>query len=223
MHEDSFRAIEAGAAVVTASGRLARVLRQEFDFRQKADLRSVWRTPDILPFDAFLGRAWREWVFSGATADPPALLEPLQEQFVWEQVICDSPEGESLLRIPETAAQAARAMGVKVYTIAAGVRGEAPIPVTDAFGNKRLAMAQVDVDEDTLKKIAAETGGKFFRATDTESLKNIYAEIDRLEKTTHQLKKFEHHTELFAWAVVPALAVLGIGVGLGHTRFRRLP
>src|SRR5437763_702101 len=109
MHEDSFRAIEAGAAVVTASRRLARVLRQEFDFRQKADLRSVWRTPDILPFDAFLGRAWREWVFSGATADPPALLEPLQEQFVWEQVICDSPEGESLLRIPETAAQATEA------------------------------------------------------------------------------------------------------------------
>ena len=125
--------------------------------------------------------------------------------------------------IPETAAQAAKAMGVKVYTIAAGVRGEAPIPVTDAFGNKRLAMARVDVDEETLKKIAAETGGKFFRATDTESLKNIYAEIDRLEKTTHQLKKFEHHTELFAWAVVPALAVLGAGIGLAQTRFRRLP
>jgi Ca-activated chloride channel family protein len=125
--------------------------------------------------------------------------------------------------IPETAAQAAKAMGVKVYTIAAGVRGETPIPVTDAFGNKRLAMAKVDVDEDTLKKIATETGGKFFRATDTESLKNIYAEIDRLEKTTHQLKKFEHHTELFTWAVMPALAVLGIGIGLGHTRFRRLP
>jgi Ca-activated chloride channel homolog len=125
--------------------------------------------------------------------------------------------------IPETAAQAAKAMGIKVYTIAAGARGEAPIPVTDAFGNKRLAMAQVDVDEETLKKIAAETGGRFFRATDTESLKNIYAEIDRLEKTTHHLKKFEHHTELFAWAVVPVLAVLGMGIGLGHTRFRRLP
>jgi Ca-activated chloride channel family protein len=125
--------------------------------------------------------------------------------------------------MPETAAQAAKALGVKVYTIAAGVRGEAPIPVTDAFGNKRLAMAQVDVDEDTLKKIAAETGGKFFRATDTQSLKNIYVEIDRLEKTTHQLKKFEHHTELFAWAVIPALAFLGTGISLGHTRFRRLP
>jgi len=125
--------------------------------------------------------------------------------------------------LPATAAQAAKALGVKVYTIGAGIRGEAPIPVTDAFGNKRLAMARVDVDEDTLQNIAAETGGKFFRATDTQSLKNIYAEIDRLETTTHQLKKFEHHTELFAWAVVPALALFGAGLGLGHTRFRRLP
>ena len=125
--------------------------------------------------------------------------------------------------MPETAAQAAKALGVKVYTIGAGVRGEAPVPVTDAFGNKRLAMAKVDVDEDTLKKIADETGGKFFRATDTKSLQDIYAEIDRLEKTTHQLKKFEHHSELFALAVFPALGLLGLGVGLEHTRFRRLP
>lgn len=125
--------------------------------------------------------------------------------------------------LPTTAAQAAKALGVKVYTIGAGVRGEAPIPVTDAFGNKRLAMARVDVDEDTLQNIAAETGGKFFRATDTQSLKNIYAEIDRLETTTHQLKKFAHQTELFAWAIVPALALFGAGIGFGHTRFRRLP
>jgi Ca-activated chloride channel family protein len=125
--------------------------------------------------------------------------------------------------IPETAAQAAKALGVKVYTIGAGVRGEAPVPVTDAFGNKRLAMAKVDVDEDTLRKIADETGGKFFRATDTDSLTRIYDEIDRMEKTTHQLKKFEHHSELFAFAVVPALALLGAGLGLEQTRFRRLP
>jgi ATP-dependent helicase/nuclease subunit B len=109
MQEDCFRAIEAGATVVTASQRLARVLRQEFDFRQKARARSVWRTPDILPLDAFLGRAWREWVLTGANPSPPALLDTLQEQFVWEQVIRDSPEGDSLLRIPETAAQAMEA------------------------------------------------------------------------------------------------------------------
>lgn len=125
--------------------------------------------------------------------------------------------------LPATAAQAAKALGVKVYTIAAGARGEAPIPVTDAFGNKRLAMAQVDVDEGTLKKIAEETGGQFFRATDTESLKDIYAEIDRMEKTTHRLKRYENQSELFAWAVLPALGLLGSGLALNHTRFRRLP
>jgi Ca-activated chloride channel homolog len=124
---------------------------------------------------------------------------------------------------PPTAAEAAKALGVKIYTIGAGVRGEAPIPVTDAFGNKRLAMAKVDVDEDALQKIAAETGAKFYRATDTASLKQIYAEIDRLEKTTHTMKKFESRHELFAWTVVPALCLLGTALGLEQTRFRRLP
>jgi Ca-activated chloride channel family protein len=124
---------------------------------------------------------------------------------------------------PATAAEAAKVLGVKVYTIGAGARGEAPIPVTDAFGNKRLAMAKVDVDEATLEKIAAETGAKFYRATDTASLKQIYAEIDRLEKTTHTMKKFESRHELFAWTVVPAICLLGTALGLEQTRFRRLP
>lgn len=124
---------------------------------------------------------------------------------------------------PEIAAEAAKALGVKVYTIGAGAKGEAPVPVKDAFGQQRLVMAKVDVDEATLSKIAQETGGKFFRATDTDSLKNIYAEIDRLEKTTRTVKKFERHTELFAWAVGPALLLLAAGLGLEQTRFRRLP
>lgn len=125
--------------------------------------------------------------------------------------------------LPETAAQAAKALGVKVYTIGVGVRGEAPMPVTDPFGNRRLAMMKVDVDEDTLKKVAEETGGSFFRATDTESLEKIYAEIDRMEKTTHELKKFESQSELFPWAAIPALALIGLSIGLNQTRFRRLP
>ncbi|MEI7940724.1 MAG: VWA domain-containing protein [Verrucomicrobiota bacterium] len=124
---------------------------------------------------------------------------------------------------PQTAAEAARAMGVKVYTIAAGSQGEAPVPVKDQFGNQRIAMAKVEVDEVTLKKIAEETGGKFFRATDTDSLKQIYASIDRLEKTTHHVKKFEKYHELFAFAVVPGLLLLGLTLGLEQTRFRRLP
>ena len=149
----------------------------------------------------------------------------LRDQPGKSKVIVLLTDGENNMGrvMPETAAQAAKALGVKVYTIAAGVRGEAPMPVKDGFGNKRLVIAKVDVDEDMLKKIADETGGKFFRATDTESLKHIYGEIDRMEKTTHQLKKFESHTELFAWALLPALALLGTGLGLQQTRYRRLP
>ena len=124
---------------------------------------------------------------------------------------------------PQTAAEAAKAMGVKVHTIGAGAQGEAPVPVKDQFGNQRIVMAKVDVDEAALKKIAQETGGKFFRATDTDSLKNIYAEIDRMEKTTHSVKKFEKYHELFALAVVPGLMLLGLPLGLEQTRFRRLP
>ncbi len=71
---------------------------------------------------------------------------------------------------PLLAAEAAKALGVKVYTIGAGVRGEAPMPVKDDFGNTHIVMIPSDVDEDTLGKIAQETGGQFFRATDTEKL-----------------------------------------------------
>ncbi len=124
---------------------------------------------------------------------------------------------------PAAAAEAAQALGVKVYTIAAGVRGEAPVPMKDEFGNTQLVMAKVDVDEETLQKIAAETGGKFYRATNTDSLKHIYAEINGLEKSTQTIHRFERYHELFAWALIPALGVLGLAVGLEQTLYRRLP
>ncbi|HZM05193.1 MAG TPA: VWA domain-containing protein [Candidatus Saccharimonadales bacterium] len=124
---------------------------------------------------------------------------------------------------PAAAAEAAKALGVKVYTIAAGVRGEAPVPVKDSFGNTQLVMSKVDVDEETLQKIATETGGKFFRATDTDSLKHIYAEINTMEKSKETIHKFEHYQDLFPWALIPALGVLGLSVGLEQTRYRRLP
>ena len=124
---------------------------------------------------------------------------------------------------PLLAAQAAKALGVKIYTIGAGVRGNAPFPVKDQFGNTHIEMIPADVDEDTLGKIAAMTGGKFFRATDTQKLDDTYAEIDRMEKTARTVKKYEHVSELFAWAVVPGLLVLGTCFWLEQTRFRRLP
>jgi Ca-activated chloride channel homolog len=124
---------------------------------------------------------------------------------------------------PLAAAEAAKAMGIKVYTIGVGVRGEAPIPVRDAAGNRRLVMAKVDVDEKTLQAIADQTGGKFYRATDTDSLRQIYEQINRLEKSAQTVQKFEHTEELYPYAVIPALAILGISLLLQQTRLRRLP
>jgi Ca-activated chloride channel family protein len=124
---------------------------------------------------------------------------------------------------PIAAAEAAKALGVKIYTIAVGVRGEAPIPVKDDLGNTELVMAKVDVDEKTLQAVSALTGGSFYRATDTDSLNRIYDQINRLEKTTEVTQRFEHYQELYNWALLPAIALLGLGFGLDTTRFRRLP
>jgi Ca-activated chloride channel family protein len=124
---------------------------------------------------------------------------------------------------PSAAAEASRAMGVKIYTIGVGIRGLAPIPLRDQAGNVRVIMDKVDVDEKTLQMVADETGGKFYRATDTDSLREIYAEINRLEKTTQSVQKFERYDELYAWALIPAAGLLAIGLLLSHTRFRRLP
>jgi Ca-activated chloride channel homolog len=124
---------------------------------------------------------------------------------------------------PLAAAEAARALGVKVYTIGVGVRGKAPVPVRDEAGHMRLIMAEVDVDEKTLQTVADQTGGKFYRATDTDSLQKIYEQINRLETSAQTVQKFEHYDELYAWALVPALGILGLGFILQQTRYRRLP
>jgi Ca-activated chloride channel homolog len=124
---------------------------------------------------------------------------------------------------PIAAAEAAKAMGVKVYTIGVGVRGKAPIPVKDEAGRLHLIMAQVDVDEKTLQAVAEMTGGKFYRATDTDSLQKIYEQINRFEKSAQTVQKFEHVEELYPWALIPALGILGLGLILQQTRLRRLP
>jgi Ca-activated chloride channel homolog len=124
---------------------------------------------------------------------------------------------------PLSAAEAAKALGVKIYTIGVGVRGKAPIPVRDEAGRMRLIMAKVDVDEKTLQTVADLTGGKFYRATDTDSLQEIYAQINRLERTAQTVQKFERYEELYPWALIPSLALLGLSMTLQQTRYRRLP
>ena len=124
---------------------------------------------------------------------------------------------------PLAAAEAARALGVKVYTIGVGVRGKAPIPARDESGKMHIVMATVDVDEKTLQAVASETGGLFYRATDTDSLQKIYEQINRYETSAQSVDKFEQVEELYRWVLYPALGLLGLAVLLQLTRFRRLP
>ena len=124
---------------------------------------------------------------------------------------------------PALAAKAAAALGIKVYTIAIGAEGRAPIPVVDDAGRKRIVMGDVEVDEQTLRGIADTTGGAFFRATDTDSLVAIYSRIDALEKTTRTMNRIERRDERFGWAAFPAAALLLAELGLGATALRRTP
>jgi Ca-activated chloride channel homolog len=124
---------------------------------------------------------------------------------------------------PLTAAEAAQALKIKVYTIGVGMRGMAPMPIF--FGGQRIGerMEPVDIDEDTLQKVANLTGGKYYRADNTARFQAIYAEIDKLEKTEKEVKKFSQHKELFAWAITPGLGLILLETLLRHTLFRRLP
>jgi len=124
---------------------------------------------------------------------------------------------------PLTAAEAAKTLGIKIYTIGAGTRGEAPVPVRDAFGRTHLQTMKVDIDEEMLSAVASATGGQSYRATDTDSLKEIYASINQLEKSTRKLKKYQQYEELYLWFLVPGLGILLLELVLRQTRFRRLP
>jgi Ca-activated chloride channel family protein len=124
---------------------------------------------------------------------------------------------------PMTAAEAAQALGVKVYTIGVGTRGTAPMPMRDMFGRKVYRQVEVDIDEETLTKIAEKTGGKYYRADNADTLRKIYDEIDEFEKTEAEVKKYVRVEELFPWAVLPGLFLLLFEVLLNHTVWRRLP
>ena len=126
---------------------------------------------------------------------------------------------------PLTAAEAAQALGVKVYTIGVGTRGVARMAVgTNPFtGQKVYQQVPVDVDEDTLTTISKMTGGKYYRADSTTTLQGIYADIDKLEKTEAEVKKFLHYDELYHWFLLPGLFLLLLEVILTHTVWRKLP
>ena len=124
---------------------------------------------------------------------------------------------------PLTAAEAAQTLGVKVYTIGVGIQGEAPMPARDVFGRKGYQMVPVDIDEKTLQQIADMTKGRYYRADNAEKFQAIYSEIDKLEKSEAEVKKFAEHKELYAWLLSPGLALLLLEAILRQTVFRRLP
>ena len=126
---------------------------------------------------------------------------------------------------PLTAAEAAEALKVKVYTVGVGIKGMAPTPVgRDPFTGKIVFKPRpVDIDEDTLKEISKRTGGKYYRADSTETLRTIYDEIDNLEKTEVEVKRFVRVEELFPFVVLPGLVILLLEIILANTVWRRLP
>ncbi len=130
---------------------------------------------------------------------------------------------------PTTAAKIAEALGVRVYTIGVGKKGGAPIPVDHPVYGKIYArnpdgsLLLTKIDEEALTGIADISGGQYFRATDAEALRKIYAQILELERTKFQVKQFERAHEYYRWAAFPALALLLLEIGLAWTRLRVLP
>ncbi|MGD8867265.1 MAG: VWA domain-containing protein [Gemmatimonadales bacterium] len=124
---------------------------------------------------------------------------------------------------PGTAAQMAQALGVKVYTIGAGGRGTARVPIDDPYFGRRYVQMRVDIDEAALQQIAELTGGRYFRATDRESLENIYADIDELETTEIEVEHFTRYGELFRYPLMFGLALIVLEMALGNTVLRKLP
>lgn len=123
---------------------------------------------------------------------------------------------------PLTSAQIAKSLGIRVYTIAVGTNGVAPYPM-QVGGTTQYVNMRAEVDTQTLSQIAAQTDGNFYRATNNTELKRIYQDIDKLEKTKMDVKKFSRHYEAYQWFALVAVMVLLLEILLRITVFRRIP
>jgi Ca-activated chloride channel homolog len=124
---------------------------------------------------------------------------------------------------PLTAAELARSLGIKVYTVGVGREGIAPFPVNDPIFGRRYVDVQVQIDEELLKKISASTAGQYFRAVDKDSLEKIFQTIDGLEKSRVSVRSYTHYNEVFGHFLWPGLGLILVESFLSHTRFRKLP
>ncbi len=124
---------------------------------------------------------------------------------------------------PATASEVAATLGVRVYAIGVGTYGEAPFIIDHPFAGRQRQMVPVEIDEEMLRTVAGNTGGKYFRATNMQGLRSIYDEIGELEKTkveTRTYTDFEERYALFLW---PAFGLVLLEVLLSSTRLRRFP
>src|SRR5256712_9077072 len=133
---------------------------------------------------------------------------------------------------PNTAAEALKALHIELYAIGIGTNGVAPFPIedprtgrpaTDAVGNVLYQMAHVSFNEAGLKEVAKIAGGKFYRATDTKSLEQIYGEIDKMEKSTVSVKKYQQYRDLFLLCIMSGCGLLVAQVLLSQTIWKKLP
>jgi Ca-activated chloride channel family protein len=124
---------------------------------------------------------------------------------------------------PDIAGTIAAEKGVKIYTIGVGTRGKAPFLVKDPLFGERYVYQRVDIDEKTLRSIADQTGGLYFRAENLKSLETIYTTIDAMETTEVTVEMFAEYDEIYPWLLVPALALIGVHMTLRNTRYLTIP
>jgi len=160
-----------------------------------------------------------------AIGDSVALaVDRLKDAKAKSKVIILLSDGENTAGVvsPEDAAKAAESYDIKIYPIGVGSTGRAPFPV-EYFGRTVFKSELVRLDEETLRMLAKTTGGKYFNAKNTQALEQVYAEIDKLEKTVSEGRLYTEYVELYQWFMLPGLGLVILEILLTSTRFRSLP
>ncbi len=124
---------------------------------------------------------------------------------------------------PETAAEVARTIGVRIYAIGVGAHGEAPFVVDHPFAGRQRRMVPVEIDEEMLQSVAEMTGGRYFRATNNQALRDIYKEIGELEQTKIEERIYTDYEERYTDFLFPGLGLIFLELLLSTTLFRRFP
>jgi Ca-activated chloride channel family protein len=163
-----------------------------------------------------------------ATAIGDALtvaVDRLKDLKTKSKVIVLLSDGESNAGVvqPLDAAEVATTFGIKIYAIGVGSTGMAPFPAVDPFGREVLQSQMVRLDEDALRAIAEKSNGKYFNAQDTNALRDVYAQIDQLEKTETEGRVYTEYREIYQWLMIPGLVAVLMELVLMATRFRSIP